>query len=122
MESYYSDRGEEWNETKIRSHFLSKEGVVFRRDNSIVAFSFYEKKESQIHIHTLQVAPKYQNKTLGGRFFNWYRKLAETIEASEITCSVFERNPARSMYQKIGFNELGIVNGVVRLALPLTSL
>lgn len=46
-----------------------------------------------------------------------YRRRYET----ESTCGVYENNPAREIYLKLGFNEIGIVDGVVRMSLPLKN-
>ena len=121
MGAYYVQRNEEWDEDEIRQHFLKQNGIVVRKEDELAGFSFYELKEARIHIHTLQINPKYQNKMLGGRFFNWYKKLAQEVKADVITCGVYESNPARYMYERIGFIEIGNVNGVVRMSLPLTS-
>jgi ribosomal protein S18 acetylase RimI-like enzyme len=122
MEHYYSQRNEEWNEAKIRDHFLSQDGVVIHKEGEVAGFSFYELKKDRIHIHTLQISPQYQNRTLGGSLFKWYEKLALEVNAKELTCGVYENNPAREIYLKLGFNEIGIVDGVVRMSLPLTSI
>jgi len=121
MEPYYSKRNEEWNELSIRKYFLNMKGLVMRGSTELKGFSFYEPQDSRVHIHTLQISPRYQNRNLGGRFLQWYRKLAIQTEAEEITCGVFETNTAREMYRRIGFNEIEIVDGVVRMSLPLTS-
>lgn len=121
MESYYWKRNEVWNDEKIRGHFLSKQGIVIRREGEIAGFSFFEIKEARVHIHTLQVSPKFQNRTLGGHFYKWYRKLSTEISADEITCGVYEDNPARSIYLRMGFDEIEVVEGVVRMSLPLTN-
>ena len=121
MLSYYVRRGDEWNEHKIREHFLAHDGIVIAKSGQVIGFSFYELMEKRIHIHTLQIASTYQNRTLGGRFFKWYRNLASKVGSEVITCGVYESNAARYMYERVGFKEIGLVNGVVRMALPLTS-
>ena len=121
MESYYRKRNEVWNDERIRSHFLSQQGIVTRREGEIAGFSFFELKGARIHIHTLQVSPKFQNRTLGGHFYKWYRKLATEINADKITCGVYEDNPARNIYLRMGFDEIGLVEGVVRMSLPLMN-
>jgi len=121
MLSYYVSRGEEWNEHKIREHFLAQDGIVVTKSGQVIGFSFYELKEKRLHIHTLQIASTYQNRTIGGRFLKWYRELANKVGAEVITCGVYESNTARYMYERVGFKDIGIVNGVVRMALPLTS-
>ncbi|MDN3650894.1 GNAT family N-acetyltransferase [Reinekea marina] len=121
MLSYYVSRGEDWNEQKIREHFLAQDGIVIAKSGQVLGFSFYELKEKCIHIHTLQIASPYQNRTLGGRFFKWYRELASKTSSEVITCGVYESNAARYMYERIGFKEIGLVNGVVKMALTLTS-
>ena len=121
MGHYYSQRNEEWNEAKIRDHFLSQDGVVIHKEGEVAGFSFYERKKDRIHIHTLQISPQYQNRTLGWSLFKWYKKLALEVNAKELTCGVYDNNPAREIYLKLGFNEIGIVDGVVKMSLPLTS-
>lgn len=117
MLSYYVSRDEEWNEYKIREHFLAQAGIVIAKAGQVIGFSFYELKEKHIHIHTLQIASTYQNRTFGGRFLKWYRDLARKLGAEAITCSVFDNNTARYMYERVGFNEVGVGNGIVRMAL-----
>ncbi len=121
MASYYLRRDEKWSEVNIRKHFLAQGGLVILENDELKGFSFYELKEGRTHIHTLQIDPRHQNRTLGGQFFKWYKKLGRDIEADVITCGVYADNPARDMYKKIGFYEDGLVNGVVRMSLPITT-
>jgi len=121
MEPYCRKRNEVWNDDKIRTHFLSQQGIVIRREGEIAGFSFYDLKDARIHVHTLQVNPKFQNGILGWHFYKWYRKLAAEINADEITCGVYEDNPARNIYLRMGFGEIGRVEGVVRMSLSLTN-
>ena len=118
MISYYELRNEAWNEPNLKRYFLSKTGVSVKKQCEIVGFSFYEKIRDVIHIHTLQVAPGFQNKTVGGQLFQWYLAMLKTSACKTLTCSVYESNPAYGMYQRLGFETLGVSEGIVQLSLP----
>lgn len=120
MQSLYEARNGPWDEERIRNNFIGHEGIVLRRNGLLSGFSFYEIKQNGIYIHTLQISPEFQNRTMGGQFFKWYKKLAESINADTISCRVFENNPAFNLYKKIGFHKVSEVKGLVELALPLT--
>lgn len=119
MEPYYISRNEPWHEEPIRKHFLAQHGIVLEQNGTLKGFSFYQHADHRLHIHTLQIAPEFQNRNLGGRFLNWYRKQAKNLAVESITCGVFANNPARHMYHRIGFEEVGEDNGIVQMSLPV---
>ncbi|MDO8860866.1 GNAT family N-acetyltransferase [Haliea sp. E1-2-M8] len=121
MQPYYAARGEEWNKDSIRRYFLGMNSAVVEHEGEICAFTFYECSPESIHIHTFQVAPVRQNGILGGKLFRWYLALAKQHGYSELSCCVYDSNPALIMYLKMGFEELGRDNGTVRLSLPVNK-
>ena len=121
MEPYYIARNESWNEEPIRSHFLAQHGIVLEQDGRLKGFSFYQLADQRLHIHTLQIPPELQNRNIGGRFLIWYRQKASSLGLKCITCGVFASNPAREMYRRIGFEEVGEDNGVIQMSLPLST-
>ena len=121
MQRYYDARGDNWNEANIQRFFLGMNNALVEHEGKICAFTFYESTPEGAHIHTLQVVPEHQNRIFGAKLFRWYLSLAEKNGYSELTCSVFDSNPALLMYLKVGFEEVQRDNGIVRLSLSLSK-
>ena len=106
MEPYLIARGQVWHDNKIQAFLLSHQGLVLERNNELLACGFFEVRERQLHIHTLQVVERYQNLGLGKHFFHWFLNYCRSREIPEITCSVFAENPAFKLYLRLGFEQL----------------
>lgn len=117
MQPYFEARGEVWNEDSIRRSFMPMNNAAVEVSGKIRAFTFYEFMPDSIHIHTLQVAPDRQHRTLGGTLFRWYLALAKERQFSRLSCCVYEANPALALYVRLGFEEVGRDDDIVRLSL-----
>ena len=61
-------------------------------------------------IHTLAVAPKYNGLGYGSKFVKFYEKYAAGHGCRFLRLDTWENNLiARSLYKKLGYNEVGIV-------------
>ena len=71
----------------------------------------YKADNSKIMVlHTLAVSPKYVRKGYGGRFVEFYEKYAFDNQCRNLRIDTWEKNTvARTMYQKLGYEEAGIV-------------
>ena len=119
MQSLFEERNGPWDDEKIRKNFIGHNCILVKRKGSVAGFSFYELKENEIYIHTLQISPEYQHRTMGGQFFKWFRNLAASTNSNAISCRVYDSNPAYGLYKRIGFEEVSTVEGLVEMVLPL---
>ena len=110
------EQGLTWSWTPARvQHFISgseSSVVVARRERSIAAFAIRHFGDEGAHLNLLAVAPEHRRQGLG-------RQLMRGLTTTAIEAGVFRINlelrthnePARIFYERLGFDQLGVVQG-----------
>jgi [ribosomal protein S18]-alanine N-acetyltransferase len=110
------EQGLTWSWTPARvQHFISgaeSSVVVARREQRIAAFAIMHFGEDVAHLNLLAVSPEHRRQGLGRQLMRW-------LTASAIEAGVFRINlelrthneAARKFYERLGFCELGIIQG-----------
>jgi ribosomal-protein-alanine N-acetyltransferase len=110
------EQGLTWSWTPARvQHFITgpeSSVVVARRERRVAAFAIMHFGDEVAHLNLLAVSPQHRRQGLG-------RQLMEWLTATAIEAGVFRINlelrthnePARSFYEYLGFDRLGIVPG-----------
>jgi ribosomal-protein-alanine N-acetyltransferase len=110
------EQGLTWSWTPARvQHFISgneSSVVVARREHRIAAFAIMHFGDEVAHLNLLAVANAYRRQGLGRQLIDW-------LTASAIAAGVFRINLelrtnndlARVFYEKLGFEQRGIVQG-----------
>jgi ribosomal-protein-alanine N-acetyltransferase len=110
------EQGLTWSWTPARvQHFIcgaESSVVVVRRAGRIAAFAIMHFGDEVAHLNLLAVAPSLRRQGLGRQLMDWLT--ATSIEAGvfRINLELRTRNDAaRSFYERIGFEECGVVEG-----------
>ena len=117
-----SDIGLKWDQKEIENSFRNKSNYCIYRNGNFAAFLSLDVNEFDIFIHTLQVKDIYQNAWVGYAAFRHISKLAKDHNVSKLKCCVFENNPARHMYKKLGFKEISKEDKIFEIELELDSI
>jgi ribosomal protein S18 acetylase RimI-like enzyme len=94
-------------ETSIEKHLdrinyeFNESKIILLADKAIGVLKL-KKEDDKIEIIQLQIEPKYQGRGLGQDILNGIIKRAEENNQM-ITLSVLKLNPARNLYEKMGF-------------------
>lgn len=95
---------------------------AYYQDNTLVGFAqAYEKVAGGIHIACLIVNPSVRGKGVGRGFVTALMAQAKSHNAQFLTLNVYPENtPARALYKRLGFQEVGEQSGMVAMRLTTT--
>ena len=105
-----------WSWTPARvQHVISgpdSSVVVARRDRHVAAFAIMHFGDEVAHLNLLAVAPEHRRRGLGRQLMSWLTTTAIAAGVFRINLELRTCNePARLFYQRLGFDQLGIVQG-----------
>jgi ribosomal protein S18 acetylase RimI-like enzyme len=110
------ERGLTWSWTPARvQHFITgpeSSVVVARRERQIAAFAIMHFGDDVAHLNLLAVAPEHRRQGLGRQLVGWLTETAIEAGVFRINLELRLRNePARIFYERLGFEQLGAVQG-----------
>lgn len=110
------EQGLSWSWTPARvQHFIcgsDSSVIVARRERRIAAFAIMHFGDDVAHLNLLAVAPRHRRLGLGSQLMQWLT--ATAIEAGVFCINLelrTQNEAARSFYGRLGFAELGVVQG-----------
>jgi [ribosomal protein S18]-alanine N-acetyltransferase len=110
------EQGLTWSWTPARvQHFISgpdSSVVVARREQRIAAFAIMHFGDETAHLNLLAVAPEHRRQGLGSQLIDWLTQTAIEAGVFRINLELRTHNDAaRSFYARLGFDQLGVVQG-----------
>ena len=110
------EQGLTWSWTPARvQHFIcgaDSSVIVARREQSIAAFAIMHFGDDVAHLNLLAVAPEHRRQGLGSQMMEWLTSTAIEAGVFRINLEVRTQNDAaRGFYQRLGFDQLGVVQG-----------
>src|SRR6202167_4462194 len=108
------EQGLTWSWTRARGqHFISgpeSSVVVARRERRIAAFAIMHFGDDVAHLNLLAVAPEHRRQGIGRLLMSWLTTTAIEAGVFRINLELRLRNePARIFYERLAFDQLGIV-------------
>lgn len=111
MQSAFSSTyGESWNEHQCRS-MLSLPGtrlMIANCDEQSCGFAISREVAGEEELLMIAVDPKYQNRGVGLVILNKLISNARNNGTVAVFLEVRANNPAQSLYQKLGFEKVGL--------------
>jgi len=110
------EHGLTWSWTPARvQHFIcgpESSVVVARRERHIAAFAIMHFGDEVAHLNLLAVAPEHRRQGLGRQLMSWLTETAIVAGVFRINLELRTHNePARIFYERLGFDQLGVVPG-----------
>jgi len=110
------EQGLTWSWTPARvQHFITgpeSSVVVARRERQIAAFAIMHFGDDVAHLNLFAVAPEHRRQGLGRQLVGWLTETAIEAGVFRINLELRLRNePARIFYERLGFDQLGVVQG-----------
>jgi ribosomal protein S18 acetylase RimI-like enzyme len=86
--------------------------VVARREQRIAAFAIMHFGDDVAHLNLLAVAPEHRRQGLGRRLMQWLTTTAIEAGVFRVNLELRTHNEAaRIFYERLGFAQLGIIQG-----------
>jgi ribosomal-protein-alanine acetyltransferase len=110
------EQGLTWSWTPARvQHFITgaeSSVIVARRERRVAAFAIMHFGDDVAHLNLLAVAPEHRRQGLGSQLMDWLTTTAIEAGVFRINLEVRTQNEAaRSFYERLGFAQLGVVQG-----------
>jgi [ribosomal protein S18]-alanine N-acetyltransferase len=110
------EQGLSWSWTPARvQHFISgaeSSVVVARREQRIAAFAIMHFGDEAAHLNLLAVSPEHRRQGLGRQLMHWLTATAIEAGVFRINLELRTHNEAaRVFYERLGFDQLGVVQG-----------
>jgi [ribosomal protein S18]-alanine N-acetyltransferase len=110
------EQGLTWSWTPARvQHFITgadSSVIVARRERHVAAFAIMHFGDDVAHLNLLAVAPEHRRQGLGSQLMDWLITTAIEAGVFRINLEVRTQNDAaRSFYERLGFSQLGVVQG-----------
>lgn len=97
---------EQWQREHFRQHFDPSEAEIIRFGGQDVGYITVDHREDELFLANIAILPEYQN--LGIGTFLIRKVLAEAKQLGRpATLQVLKVNPARSLYEQLGFVAVG---------------
>ncbi len=90
----------------LRINYLFDQAKIVMLNNQNVGLLKLDEKENRIEIVQIQIDPKFQKKGIGQQIIEAVIKNA-LAEKKELVLSVLKANPAKELYERLGFKIIG---------------
>ena len=108
----------QWNETaqqKIVEQAVSHAGTsIMRAEKADVGWLQVEETKNVVMLRQIFVLPAMRNRGLGTSFLNWMKERADR-KRKDLTLDVMNNNPARHLYDRLGFKIVTTANSKITM-------
>jgi GNAT superfamily N-acetyltransferase len=108
----------QWNEAaqqKIVAQAVTDAGTsILRQDAADVGWLQVEETRHVVQLKQIFLVPAVRNRGLGTSFLKWMKERADR-KRKDLTLDVLSNNPARRLYDRLGFKTVSTANGKITL-------
>ena len=119
MSDYLDARGISWDPDRFLASWTEFENLVIQLDAQDVGLLRLATEQSGLGLRDLQILPKHQNHGIG----SWAVCQAQSIAAERgfqrLQLRVYEENPAKRMYSRLGFKTELTTDGTAHMVYEL---
>ncbi len=118
---YLAARGTPWDADVYRASWWEFENLMVLADGRIAGVLRLLADGGALEIRDLQVSPALQGQGIGAWAIGQAKSLATERGFDVVRLRVFEENPARALYGRLGFESEASVDGKVQMAYAVAS-
>jgi ribosomal protein S18 acetylase RimI-like enzyme len=119
MAGYLAARGTSWDSSRFLASWVEFENLMILAESQVVGFLRLVPGQDALEIRDLQIVLEHQGQGIG----SWAVQQAQSIAASRgyrrLQLRVYEENPAKALYARLGFKAESVVGGSVHMACGL---
>ena|SRR5688572_14867959 len=119
LSAYLAARGTPWDSGLYLASWNELENLVILADDRVAGVLRLWAAGDALEIRDLQVDPACQGQGIGAWAIQQAKSLAADRGFGLVRLRVFEENPARSLYARLGFESEAIVGGKVHMSFAL---
>lgn len=116
---YLAARGTSWDPGLYRASWREFENLAILADDRVAGVLRLRADGGTLEIRDLQVVPASQGQGIGTWAIQQAKSLAADRGSDLVRLRVFEENPARALYARLGFGSEVVVAGKVQMAFTM---
>lgn len=116
MAGYQAARGIAWDPERFRASWAELENLLIVDDDDRVGLLRLLPEDDALGLRDLQVVPERQRRGIGEWAVRQAQALAGARGYGRLQLRVYEENPARALYSRLGFEPVAVVDGTVHMA------
>jgi len=119
MSGYFAARGIPWDPSRFLASWAEFENLLILAESQVVGLLRLVPEQDALGLRDLQVVPEHQRQGIG----SWAVQQAQAIAAGRgfrrLQLRVYEENPAKALYARLGFKAQSVVGGTVHMVCEL---
>lgn len=120
MRHYYERYNFEWNNDNFSHEWNALESYVIFEANTQVGFFSLSMHGSNLYIRDIQVTKKHTGQGIGTWVISQITSIAKNRNLQSIRLKIFIDNPAKDLYQRLGFLVVGSEPNLLRMERGVT--
>jgi GNAT superfamily N-acetyltransferase len=117
MANYLTARNITWDSNRFLSSWKEFENFMIYSDAQAVGLLRLLPEENALGIRDLQIVPEYQNQGIGSWAIQQAKDMAIRRGYPRLQLRVYEDNPAKDLYERLGFEAVQVVDSTVYMQL-----
>jgi GNAT superfamily N-acetyltransferase len=113
MASYGVTHGRVWDTATFITSWPQTENFLLLEDGVRVGILRLSQDKKALFVRDLQVLPVHQGRGTGTFAMDFVQRLATDRRLAPVRLRMFADNPARSLYERLGFREVSSERGVL---------
>ncbi len=93
-----------WKPSEFRNHFNPKDAKMIIKHKRRIGYYVVKIKKNIHHIDNIQISASMRGKGIGAHVLNRIEKQALKSKRQCIQLTVFKENPARKLYERLGYH------------------
>lgn len=119
MAPYLAARGIAWEPARFRESWGAFENRIIEADGEIAGLLRLTPEADALGLRDLQILPALQRRSIGSWAVHQATELAMQRGYRRLRLRVYEENPAKVLYLRLGFHVECVTEGTAHLALAL---
>ena len=119
MSGYLAARDVAWDPSRFLASWAEFENLVILVDCHLVGLLRLVPEQDALGLRDLQIIPERQGRGIGSWAVGQAKSIATSRGFFRLQLRVYEENPARALYTRLGFKAESVVGGTVHMALEL---
>ena len=115
MSDYLARRGIDWDSARFEASWQDFENLIILRSSFAVGHIRLTPEPPALGLRDLQILPEYQNQGIGSWAIQQAQAISESRAFHGLCLRVYEENPAKVLYARLGFRPVSTIAGTVHL-------
>ena len=119
MGKYLAARGIAWDPVRFRASWAEFENLIIVADSKAVGLLRLLPENDALGLRDLQVLPGLRGQGIGTWAVRQVQSMAARRGYRRVQLRVYQENPARALYARLGFEGGRVLGGTVHMACPV---